>query len=166
MTKDYYTGIAAGYDELHGEEQDAKLKEFLEKAVILPGVALLDVGCGTGRSIRFLKHVKWQGLEPSEGLRLHSHREAERKITEGVAEKLPYPDNMFDVVLSLTALQNFSDAKKGLEEMKRVCKGFMLISYLKKSSKAKDLDKLLKKLFKVESWEGEKDMMYICRDKT
>ena len=162
---DYYSEIAEGYDELHGEEQDAKLREFMDKITFLPGWNLLDVGCGTGSSARMLRNVKWQGLEPARGLIDQAHPSVQRKITQAAAENIPFPSGMFDVILSLTALQNFDDPARGLDEMARVCKenGILLISFLKKSPKAEQLDALIKENLAVrESWEGEKDMMYVC----
>jgi len=162
---DFYSTIAPGYDELYGEEQDAKLREFLEKVTLLPGWSLLDVGCGTGRSAKLLRNVKWQGLEPAQGLIKCAPEDVQRKITLASAEAIPFPAGMFDVILSLTALQNFDDPKKGLDEMARVCKknGLLLISFLKKFSKTEKLDALIRETFLVrDSWEQEKDVMYVC----
>lgn len=44
----YYNAIAAGYDELHLEEQRRKLKTLLTRLEVRPGDAVLDVGCGSG----------------------------------------------------------------------------------------------------------------------
>jgi len=163
MTKDYYSEIAPGYDELHGEEQDRKLVSFLERVTIPDAATVLDVGCGTGRSIRLL-NGHWHGVEPAEGLIEHAHPEAKPRIVKGVAEDLPFPDASFDVVLSLTVLQNVEDPAKALAEMKRVCKpsGIMLISYLNVA--ASRLDVLVRELFSVqEEWERKPDRMFICR---
>jgi ubiquinone/menaquinone biosynthesis C-methylase UbiE len=162
---DYYSSIASGYDELHGKEQDEKLQEFLEKANLKPGITVLDVGCGTGRSIRFFAEQHWHGIEPSEGLMQHADPQAKARITKAQGENIPYPDASFDVILSLTALQNYDDAAKGLEEIKRVAKpgAVLLISFLKKSPKREMLDQLLRSRLRItESWEQEKDMMYVC----
>jgi len=164
--EEYYTAIAGGYDELHGEEQDEKLAEFLSKIEILQNLTLLDVGCGTGRSARLLEGVSWFGIEPSWGMIDQATPETKLRIQHGHAESLPWPDANFDIVLSLTSLQNFMEPARGIEEMHRVCKpnGLIMLSFLKKSPKHKELDELIKRSLHVrESWEQEKDMMYLCQ---
>jgi hypothetical protein len=46
----YYNIIAAGYDELHLEEQKRKLKTLLTKLEVRTTDWVLDVGCGSGAS--------------------------------------------------------------------------------------------------------------------
>jgi ubiquinone/menaquinone biosynthesis C-methylase UbiE len=165
MTKDYYSTIAAGYNELHGVEQDEKLEEFLGRIELRNNITLLDVGCGTGRSAEFFDNLHWYGIDPSSGLIAQAPGSVRQRIKEAPAESIPFPDASFDAILSLTALQNFTDAKKGMNEMKRVAKpgAIFLISFLKKSPQAKTLHALMKEEFiVVEAWEQAKDYMYIC----
>lgn len=162
---DYYSSIAPGYEELYGEEQDGKLKEFLDRIEVDPRMVLLDVGCGTGRSAMMLE-CEWHGIEPSEGLIRCAHPRVRPRIRKGVAEDLPYPEGSFDIVISLTAIQNFSDARLGLQEMIRVLKpdGVLLLSFLRKSSRADQLDEAIRSACAiVDSWQQEKDMMYVCK---
>jgi demethylmenaquinone methyltransferase/2-methoxy-6-polyprenyl-1,4-benzoquinol methylase len=166
--QDYYSTIAAGYDELYGVEQDEKLKEFLAKVDIPYQANLLDVGCGTGRSNLLLPQVRWQGIDPSPGLIAHAHEDIRRKIICCRGEELPFPPSMFDYVLSLTALQNFDDADKGLSEMQRVLRpqGTLLLSFLKRSERAGHIVPLVEKHFEVsDSWQTTKDFMFICKQK-
>ncbi len=165
---DYYSEIAAGYDELYGVEQDDKLKEFLAKIDIPYQSNLLDVGCGTGRSYLLLPQVKWQGIDPSQGLIAHAHEEIRKKIICCMGEELPFPPNMFEYVLSLTALQNFDDPQKGLAEMQRVMRpsGTLLLSFLKRSERTQQIVPLVANHFVIqESWENTKDFMFICKQK-
>ena len=160
---DYYAEIGEGYDELHGAEQDAKLSEFLAKVEIDPRSSLLDVGCGTGRSY-FMLECHWTGVEPSK-LRDHAKPEVVHRIKAAKGEELPFPDASFDVILSLTALQNFDDAKKGVVEIQRVLKpgGTIMISFLKKSPKASDLRMLLDDAFpEAQIWEQQHDVMCLA----
>ncbi len=61
--RDYYDVIASGYDELYGEEQEYKYKHVYLELGIKPGKRILDVGCGTGLLLEFLKK---QGLDDYE----------------------------------------------------------------------------------------------------
>lgn len=166
---EYYSTIAASYDELHGEEQERKLGEFLAHVSLPHGARLLDVGCATGRSALLLPHVVWQGIEPSSGLIAHASSDVQSSIVQGAAESLPFPDESFDVVLSLTVLQNVDDLSRSLSEMSRVCvrDGILLLSFLKRSSKAPIIDARIHEQFVVvEHWEQEKDLMYVCTKKS
>lgn len=167
----YYDHISAGYDELHKEEQLRKIEIILSrllKETLVEG-ALLDVGCGTGFSLDMLAQAtgkKVQGVEPSKGM-LEQYKGKEN-ITQAGAEELPYPDQHFCAVVSITAIQNFSDIPDGVAEIERVAKNDapIIISCLKKSSKLKDISVTLADTFEVEEIiEEEKDLIYFCRKK-
>ncbi len=161
----YYSAIAQGYDALYGEEQDRKLAQFLARVELPRDATLLDVGCGTGRSAAMLPDVRWHGVEPAQGLIAHAPPGVRGRILQGAAERLPFPDASFDVVLSLTALQNFDDPAQGLREMRRVCKrgGALLVSFLARSPNAQLLDAAVRReLAVLDAWEDEKDAMYVC----
>jgi demethylmenaquinone methyltransferase/2-methoxy-6-polyprenyl-1,4-benzoquinol methylase len=167
----YYDGIAKGYDELHGEEQlkkleligkeirtDSQLKDFIKSTY-----KLLDVGCGTGISTGFFKVKEKHGVDPSKSL-IRIARKNYPTITfiVGSAEQLLFKDKQFDVVISLTAIQNFDNLEKGLNEIKRVGKHYIL-TFLKKSSKRERIEELIQKKFTIiKKVEEEKDFIYFC----
>ncbi len=160
----YYDEIAPGYDTLHKEEQLKKLLILLDGLEVKKEDRVLDVGCGTAFSFEVLHPLgcKYQGLEPSKGLIQQSRYPT--KITLASAEKIPFPDNLFTIVISVTALQNFDDPRKGLEEIRRVCSERVGISFLKKSSRAEEFDSLLRELFTVEKVVDEqRDLIYLCK---
>ena len=157
----YYDEIAKGYEELHGEEQEKKIAIIKEKLTINSDDKLLDVGCGTGLTTR-----PWQckryGIDPSEKLL----EKAKEKDSEGIyklapAEHLPFEDSFFDIVISITAIQNFEDIEKGLKEIKRVGKDKFVLTFLKKSQKRKTIENQIISLFDVkEKVEEEKDIIF------
>lgn len=155
-----YDHISKGYDKLYKEEQQKKLRLIKEKLKelkikISKDDKLLDVGCGTGISSDFECDVT--GIDPSKELLNH----ANIKAIKGIAEDLPFEDNSFDIIVSLTAIHNFSDIEKGLKEMKRVGKNLFIFSVLRKSSKAGLIDNLIKQNFKViVKIDEEKDHIY------
>ncbi|MBU0980322.1 MAG: class I SAM-dependent methyltransferase [Nanoarchaeota archaeon] len=148
-----YDNLAPGYNELHGEEQEAKMR------IIRPYVKgkTLDVGCGTGLSSQGLNDV--MGIDPSEGMLKH----ADIPTVKGKAEDLPFENDSFDTVISVTAFHNFHEPEKALEEMKRVCKGDIVISLLRKSNRFDELIDLIKKHLKVKKTIMEdKDLVVVC----
>jgi len=159
----YYNSISSGYDELHEEEQLKKCK-IIAEYFNSKNKKILDVGCGTGIAANFF-HCK-AGIDPAEKL-IEIARKKYPKIKFLVAksEKLPFKDNQFDAVISITAIQNFDDIEKGLREIERVGREFVL-AFLKKSKKRDVIEKLIKKSFKIrKTMEEEKDIIYLAKRK-
>jgi len=156
----FYDSIASGYDELHKEEQLKKCR-IISKYFNPENKKILDVGCGTGIATDFFKCQV--GVDPSEKLLEIAKRKFPKiKFIKAKAEKLPFKDDEFDAVISVTAIQNFDDVEKGLGEIKRVGKEFVL-TFLKKSEKKEKIEQLIKRLFKIKKIiEEEKDLIYFC----
>lgn len=156
----YYDEISVGYSELHGAEQRAKAEIILQNLKIAPDDELLDVGCGDGAATALFPCRK-TGIDPSAGLL----KKAPFKTVHGKAEKLPFPDKSFDIVISLTAAHNFDDVEKALNEIKRVAKRDIVVSVLKRSSRFQRIEKLINTNFKViKNVEQPHDMIYFCRN--
>ena len=168
----YYDGIAKGYDRLHGEEQLTKLEligreintDSTLKDFIKPTYKLLDVGCGTGISTAFFKVKDRVGVDPSKELikiAIKNCPTCEFKVE--TAEKLSFKDKQFEVVISLTAIQNFDDITTGLDEIRRVGKKYYILTFLKKSAKHSQIDTSIRLKFDViKKIEEEKDIIYFC----
>jgi ubiquinone/menaquinone biosynthesis C-methylase UbiE len=96
---------------------------------------LLDIGCGNGADLKKLaiQGAKLHGIDPSnEFIKVAQTKNPLGLFTEGVGEKLPFPDNYFDVVTSKWAIQTSPDVPKVLEEMARVLKTGGKLIYLSK----------------------------------
>jgi ubiquinone/menaquinone biosynthesis C-methylase UbiE len=157
----YYDEISEGYEELHKEEQEKKIKLVKQHIEINPEDRLLDVGCGTGLTTRPWKCRRF-GIDPSERL-LEKAKEQDKDGTYVLAsaEKIPFEDNSFDIVISITAIQNFEDIEKGLNEIKRVGKNKFVLSFLKKSAKAEEIEKLINSIFHPSmKKEEDKDIIF------
>ena len=166
MADEYYNAIASGYDELHEDEQMKKLEIVKNHLNITPETKLLDVGCGTGISSIFNCSVV--GVDPSKAL-LDIAREKFPKIAfkQASAEQLPFANHSFDIVISITAIQNFESIKHGLQEIKRVGKKQFALSFLKKSNKAKMIEAVITKTFSgltIKRIEEEKDIIFIIKE--
>jgi ubiquinone/menaquinone biosynthesis C-methylase UbiE len=159
----YYDTIALGYNELHSEEQLRKLRIIANELKPKHGQWLLDVGCGTGLSEKVFGNSGCEivGVEPSKELAKLS----KFKVYISKAEQMPLPSGFFDFVICVTALHNFTNAEKGLKEMKRVAKqgAKLAITVLKKSPKAVALESAVRKVFKVDKEiEESQDKIFIC----
>jgi len=157
----YYDKIAKGYEELHKEEQLKKIKLIKTILKVNPTDKLLDVGCGTGLTTTPWK-CKRYGIDPSKKL-LERAKQKEKVVYKlASVEKIPFKDNFFDIVISITAIQNFTNIEKGLKEIKRVGKDRFILTFLKKYSKKDKIIKLIQKIFKVkEIIEEEKDIIFV-----
>lgn len=159
----YYDTIASGYDELHGEEQRAKIAVIKEHVSIPQDASLLDVGCGTGISTSCWSVNDATGIDPSSGLlAIAKEKYPHPSFIQGNAETLPFPDKHFDWVVSLTAIQNFTNARAGLREIKRVGKKTFILSILKKSTI--DIKPLIDDIFSeldIQEIHQDKDTIYL-----
>lgn len=130
--REYYSAISAGYDELYGEEQSAKLGEVLKLLRFEGDDVVLDVGCGYGL---ITKHIG-EGVGRIVGIDI-SREMVERGRRSGIeflicdAENLPFRQRVFDKVVSFTVLQNLTDPSKTLGEMGRACQGYVALTVLK-----------------------------------
>lgn len=155
----YYDSIAPGYDELHFEEQKRKAELILRELKLKKTDKLLDVGCGTGK-VTALFPCTVTGLDPSAELL----KQAKIQVVLGSAEKLPFADKTFDVVISLTAAQNFNDVERGIQEMARVAKRDLAITCLKKSKKLAEVESAIEKHLLVQKRvEEQHDIIWFCK---
>jgi ubiquinone/menaquinone biosynthesis C-methylase UbiE len=87
---------------------------------------LLDVGCGTGATLQYLKRrsnfKSLRGLEPSEEAMKFCKKRGLDDITEGQAEDVPFSEETFDVVTAMDVIEHVDDDRKALSEFVRVCK--------------------------------------------
>ncbi|MGD0311134.1 MAG: class I SAM-dependent methyltransferase [Acidimicrobiales bacterium] len=122
---------AAGYEQgwlgrLHHEIAD-RTADLTLKAQPSPQ-RLLDVGCGTGYLLRSLasrcpEADGLAGVDPAPAMIEAATAFADDprlRFSVGVAEELPYPDGHFDLVVSSTSFDHWSDQQGGLRECRRV----------------------------------------------
>jgi ubiquinone/menaquinone biosynthesis C-methylase UbiE len=128
-TRQYYDAIAAGYNELHGEEQLVKYRRIAQELQLPADARVLDVGAGTGIGYAIIPSV---GVDPSpELLKQHPHPQS----VVARAESLPFPDQSFDAALCVTAIHH-ADHTQAIRELLRVSRGPIAITVLKKSPRA------------------------------
>jgi ubiquinone/menaquinone biosynthesis C-methylase UbiE len=118
-------GRAAGYLRM--------VQALTDAAQLQPGQTVLDVGCGTGVVDRWLvRHTAGKNriigvdinrylLQEAMALARKEGPEGAVDFREGSAEALPFPDDSFDVTMSMTVIEEV-DARQMLTEMVRVTK--------------------------------------------
>lgn len=112
----------------------AILESFLNKIVekVKPDTLdpeILDVGCGTGANIEMLTQFgPTRGVDVSDDA-LEFCRRKGLNVQKGLAEKLPFQNESFDIVTALDVVEHLDDDIAGLKEMFRVTKsgGYSLI---------------------------------------
>lgn len=139
-----YDHISESYERLYGGEQLNKTMIILENINPSKKQWLLDVGCGTGK---FLQHCRCNkiGIDPS-----HEMLKEKTNVLQAQAETLPFRDNSFDFVVSITAIHNFKDVDKAIEEIKRVAISKIVITVLRMSVEFEDISAKLENNFDVE----------------
>jgi len=115
-----------------GFKYDGRWKVVAEEIAnhynLKPGDSVLDVGCGKGYLLYDLTQVvpglKVSGIDISEYAIKNAKDEVKPFLQVGEAQNLPFPDNSFDLVISLTTIHNLYvyDLKKAVKEIERVSK--------------------------------------------
>lgn len=99
----------------------------------LKGKKVLDVGCGTGRTISDLKKAGANvvGVDPSEEmLKIAKKKFSSVEMFAGEIENLPFEDESFDVVVTLFVIAHLKTLDKAFQEIYRVLKpgGVFIVS--------------------------------------
>lgn len=126
--KERYDLTADIYDARYKNIQFEKFKILL-RDISLSG-KLLDLGCGTGLLSEFL-NAQLFGTDLSFKM-LKKAKQRGEIVVQGDLEHLPFKDKAFNNVLSFTALQNTQHTEKVLDELKRIAKDKIVLTYLNK----------------------------------
>ena len=156
-----YNSTSSFYDNRYGKIQKEKYK-ILFRNCNLSYKTILDAGCGTGLLIEYVfdlsldnikNKAKYVGIDISwKMLMKFCDKSKKIKDIEGInlilgdIENLPLRENIFNIIFSITSLQNLSAIKKGLGELIRVGQkdSLLKLSILRKQLKVDDLTTYLK----------------------
>jgi ubiquinone/menaquinone biosynthesis C-methylase UbiE len=136
-TTAYYDQQAQRYDNLHAGEQNPEHVRALERSWplvrTLAITSIVDVGCGTGRSLewfaRRLPSASLIGIDPSDRmLEIARKKVPDAKFLKGSGEKLPLADESADVVVASGIMHHVDHPQVVIGELFRVAKLAVLIS--------------------------------------
>lgn len=137
MQREYYAATATRYDAMHVAEDD---EHGIALSYILPlfttmGVrSVLDVGCGTGRALTFLKRkqpeLSLYGVEPVPELLEQAVRNGipRAALVKGSGSQLPFAAGSFDAVIECGVLHHVRDPSRVVSEMMRVARKGVFLS--------------------------------------
>ncbi len=110
------------------------IKDFKKYWNLNSNSSILDVGCGKGFMIydfiKLIPGIKIKGIDISKYAIDNAIPEIKKNVRVCNAMKLPFPDNSFDVVISINTIHNL-DKKKcmlALKEISRVSKKYSFIT--------------------------------------
>jgi len=131
LSKKHFDAQAAEYDrrDTYYYSQNGKIscRDIAEQIRDLPYGSLLDVGCGTGFLIDNLtkqKPARYCGVDLSdEMIRVAREKQIEgAEFVVGSADKLPYPDETFDIVTCSQSFHHYPYPEQAMREARRVLK--------------------------------------------
>lgn len=103
--------------------------EFLQQIFPKPPAKTLEVGCGTAFDSLYLAKRGYQAtcLDINKNILKVAEENFKKEGVEGQfvagdGEKLPFPENHFDIIMSFGLLEHFENPSKAISEMVRVLK--------------------------------------------
>ncbi len=107
--------------------------ELISLAKPLKPSSVLDAGCGEGFSMNKFMEAgvgkKLEGIEYSKtAIKLGNKSFPDLNIKEGSIYDMPYKNSSFDLVVCTEVLEHLDDVEKGLSELTRVSKKYIVIS--------------------------------------
>ncbi len=164
--REYYDNLSEIYDELYGDEQRKKIEviEEIYSRLFISKVFEkgLDYGCGTGISTAFLKKIaKEVYIYDISDRMLEITKNRLRDVIVIKRDELENYSEFFDVIISITVLQDSKDPEKDLNLINKLLKknGLFIMSVLKKKGLV-FWKPLIKKYFNI-IWFYEEDRDFI-----
>lgn len=126
-TKQHFNETACSYNTSHdGKFVEGMYGILVDEIQKFHSGRILDVGCGNGNLFSFLPDGKYElfGVDFSENMISEAKRNCNVKAAFSVAdaEKLPFDDGMFDIIVCNASFHHYIHPNTVLEEMHRVLK--------------------------------------------
>lgn len=117
----HYDTIGLNYADLR--KPDPRIAAMIRKA-LGDSRTVLNVGAGAGSYEPTDMHVT--AIEPSAKM-IAQRPASDTTVIQGVAENLPFDDKSFDASMAVLTIHHWTDQVKGLQEMRRVTRGKVVI---------------------------------------
>ena len=134
-TEEYFRGACEGFhefNETHGDQLSPRLQAAFDLAKIIPGMRVLDIGCGRGEILRHCARLGAQacGVDYAPAaVSISREGSGEKKmsanpVSRADAKALPLPDAEFDRVLLFDVVEHLFpwELQEALQEARRVMK--------------------------------------------
>lgn len=151
IQQQYYAQTAAEYDQMHLMDPEHNLAlEHVAAALEQHKLrSVLDVGCGTGRGVKYLlsRGFDATGVEPVRALLeqgCQKHGLPSERMLEGTGEALQFPDKAFDATVELGVLHHVRHPELVVREMLRVSRHAVFISDCNRFGQGRFVARLLK----------------------
>jgi len=166
--KEYFDGprhLGLGGYEYNSKYFKPVVRDMIEFYNLQPNSDVLDVGCGKGFMMKdfmeALPEAEVHGIDISRYCFDNSLPEVKKNFTLGSCDSLPYPDNSFDLVVSIATIHNLdlNGVKKSLREIVRVSRGnnyYIKVNGFRNNQERQNLfdwNLVAKTILSVEQWE-------------
>lgn len=123
MDRDYVDVVYNEMDRPLTGYPDRLAQHLFDRCGMAKGMKLLEIGCGRGEFLRgFIKcGVEGHGVDRSRAAERYCP-DAELRLVDLEKERIPYPDNFFDVTYSKSVIEHFHNPEILVKEMFRVLK--------------------------------------------
>lgn len=121
MTSASYDTIGVNYSDLR--KPDSRIGRAIGRALGSAGT-VLNVGAGAGSYEPADRQVT--AIEPSAEM-IRQRGASAAPVVRGCAEDLPFDDKSFDASMAILTVHHWADKAKGLEEMRRVTRGPVVV---------------------------------------
>lgn len=169
-TNTYYTTLSHEYDQQRSNAYFRFIEsielECLTKVLQSDHKRILEIGCGTGIFLEHLsgKNIEMHGLDYNLSMLGYSQGKLKDRtyLVNGDAQKLPYPDQYFDLIYSFKALPHVQNLTMAMSEIHRILRpnGIALLEFYNKFS----LKCLINKNEYFHHWQTPREITHLVKN--